>query len=918
VVVRLADRQYLVDPVPAVHVRTAMTVNDAASLTSAGLLAIPFVPHYHKLKLHAVRILRGGESLDRTTSLAVRFLQREAGLEQGIYSGEVTASILVSDLRVGDTIEYAYTRIGQNPVFDGKFVDAVHWDQGHPTLHRRVAISHPADRGISWRLIGQNRTKTLTPAESKQDGMRKLVLEERSIPKINLEPSTPPEYDAFRWLQLSEFPRWDDVAGWADALFRYNGELNEELREVVARLRTMATAEERVAGALEFVQSEIRYFSVSLGESSHRPTRPEVVLKQRYGDCKDKSLLLLTLLAALGIEVKPVLLEAGSQRRLDEVLPSPLIFNHAIVQVSVGGRVFYLDPTRLAQHGKLSQMGQAHENAHVLVVTPRGGQLATIASPNIRHLSHNDVQETVSLPKFEGDAQLKVRQVWHGVAAEIMRLYYARMPRDQIIKAAGNAVEQRYPGARLLGEPNIQDDRRDNAITVTASYAVPKLATEREGYWIVRYALSNMKGALAGPPAATRASPLLLPAFPYDARYTFEAKLPEAVRVVTDPQAKSVRNKHFTYTVAASFRGNVFKTSIELRTLLGQVEVADLKAYGDDLRAAGNIPTGVILVPKSAIKPVRSAKARRDLAQTLRDRAQETIDKTTQTIKSGKLTGQDLAAAHCLRAASHGTLGATAAALADADVAVNLSTTSLACRANIHFEAGEFDKSAADYAKAIALGATDMRSFHLRAISRFYAGKLEAAADDLARAVESDDKEQQVYSGLWLSWTQQRLGKPLPDAVLLRAKAEPRGDWPRPALAVMAGALTPKEMLELIERKTGDDRTMALSEGYFYLGQYHLGRGDKAKAREFFQRARDQNVMIYLEHAAAGFELRRLDAEAARNSSLMPSGDGPAPRDHAADTPSPGAKPRQAKRKTSADGPTKDAGAWATDVWKRQ
>ena len=85
IVLRLADTQYLIDGTPMVYVRRALMVNDAASLSSAGQILIPFVPQYHKLKLHTVRVLRKGESLDRTTASTVRFLQRETALEQGVY-----------------------------------------------------------------------------------------------------------------------------------------------------------------------------------------------------------------------------------------------------------------------------------------------------------------------------------------------------------------------------------------------------------------------------------------------------------------------------------------------------------------------------------------------------------------------------------------------------------------------------------------------------------------------------------------------------------------------------------------------------------------------------------------------------------------------------------------------------------------
>src|SRR5437870_347882 len=79
----------------------------------------------------------------------------EAALENGVYSGTVTASILVDDLRVGDTIEYQYSVVGDNPVFGGKFFNGASWDQASPVERRRVLLTHPADRAIGWKLVGE-------------------------------------------------------------------------------------------------------------------------------------------------------------------------------------------------------------------------------------------------------------------------------------------------------------------------------------------------------------------------------------------------------------------------------------------------------------------------------------------------------------------------------------------------------------------------------------------------------------------------------------------------------------------------------------------------------------------------------------------------------------------------------------------
>jgi lipoprotein NlpI len=930
VVLRLADTQYYIDGTPVVYVRRALLVNDAASLSSAGQISIPFVPEYHKLKLHAVRVLRNGQSLDRTASSTVRFLERETGLEQGVYSGEVTASILVSDIRVGDTLEFSYSLHGQNPVFGGKFIETASWDQASPTALRRIVLNHRMSRKISWRVIGDRKSKPVVPTEVVRGEMRRLVFEERSIPKFDPEPSTPRDYPAYRRMQFSEFSGWDDVVAWAGRLFQRHGALSQDVREVIEKLRKRSTDEDRAVGALEFVQSEIRYFSVSLGESSHRPTQPDIVLKQRYGDCKDKSLLLMTLLDALGIKSKPVLVAIGMRRGLDNLLPSPELFNHAIVQVTVNDKIFYLDPTLLGQHGRLERMGQIHEGTQVLVVAPESRQLSIIASTNARDLARSEVAETVTLSKFNTDSQLQVRHVWRGAMAEGLRVLQQRLAPDELLKSVGDPMETRYPGAKLVEEPDIQDDRTDNVFSMTAQYSVPKLAVERGAYWLVRYSPANMIGVLAPPPSPTRTIPLQLPLFPYDARYTFEVNFPAEVNVISLPRASTVGSKYFNYAVRSFFRGNNSKTVMELATFANQVEPSDFKKYTEDMQSVDNIAIGAVVVPKTAIRSVKSAAAaKKDVAQTVRDQLQETIDKTTLAIRFGKLTGTDLAGAYCLRSNARTDLGMVKDALADANEALKLtpnSSDSLRCRAHVHFAAGEFEKAITDYSKSITLGATDAKVLQQRGIAKFYAGRLTEAAEDFAKASDTGEKESQPYADLWLSWTYQRLGQPLPDSMRERVTMDARGDWPRPALAVLAGKLAPEEMLKLLERKSANERRMATSEAYFYLGQYYMGRGDKIKAGEFFGKVRRLNMVMNTEHKAAGFELQSLgtlpepSSPEASAAAGKPTGSLPATSATAADrsqasVPDPASAPPKTNT-ANQKAPRKAPQSWTSGFWK--
>ena len=133
-----------------------------------------------------------------------------------------------------------------------------------------------------------------------------------------------------------------------------------------------------LAEALRFVQSDIRYVSISIGTNSHRPYAPAVVLHRRYGDCKDKSALLVTILRDLGINAKPVLVSVSYRKGFGDWLPSPKLFDHAIVRVELDGRQYWLDPTALQNAKNIETFGYLHGEKDVLVVDSSSVDLYTI------------------------------------------------------------------------------------------------------------------------------------------------------------------------------------------------------------------------------------------------------------------------------------------------------------------------------------------------------------------------------------------------------------------------------------------------------------------------------------------------------------------------------------------------------------
>ncbi|MED5620158.1 DUF3857 domain-containing protein [Ideonella sp. BN130291] len=863
VLVHLADTQLWAGDTPAYLVNRAEQVDDAGALSQIGQIALHFNPEYQRLLLHRVAIVREGAAIDHTSNVPVRFLQREAGLEQGVVSGVTTASMVLPDVRVGDTLHLTYTIEGENPIFSGHYAGWAGWDQSHPVVLRHVSLTAPMQRPIRWQWVGDRPGDRPLPVESEHGGLRRLSFEGRRLPGVAFEPYLPRDAYPLRWLQFSEFGSWAQVAAWARGLFPADAPLPAALGPVMQRLRQLPTREEQVSQALQWVQNEIRYYSVSLGESSHKPHSPAEVVAQRYGDCKDKSFLLARMLQSLGIDAHPALVAAQTRQAPLKLLPSPEAFDHVIVQVRLNGRDFYLDATRLGQSGPLEHMGQGMEDAAVLVVAPGVTHLARVQSPNRAQLFANELHERYTLARLGEPALLESEQHWFGLGAESLRVMLGRMDPQQLAHWALGRYDRRHPGLTLEGPPQVVHDAQLNRLSVMARYQVPRPATESGGEWSLRFLASNLQGAFVIPDTLARQLPLAVPSFPGRMHYVVEVRWPDSVSQVLTPQTERLDTPHFDLQVTRSMRGPRARETVWLQPRVAAVPAAELPQLLEDMRRIDElVHSRFTVLPQDGGDTAAAAPA--SLQQRLASQLQAQAERSGRAIARGHLQAEDLADAHCLRAEALAELGDGEAALQDAEAAVRLAPAlarAWACRGKALWALGRFAPADADFSRALQLDGEPFTSYLHRGQARFYQGRFEQAAEDFARAAaQAGEEAQRLHALVWQGWALKRLGQALPAQLQAAAAQGPHTAWPRPALALLAGTLSADELLAQAGNAQGDARTLALAEAWFTVGQHHLAHGQAHQARNAFEKTREAGVMRYAEHAAAGFELQRLAA----------------------------------------------------------
>ena len=444
-------------------VHTARQMLTPAGVQNRANIAVNYNPSYETLTFHWIRLWRGAQHLERLNPAAIKVVQQEREMDDYILNGEQTAMLVLDDVRVGDIIDCAYSSQGANPVFAGHFSDAIPLETEQPAERWLTRVLWPAGRHLYARPHGW----AAQPVAAGKDPIE-YTWDMRQVPALTLEDYLPTWCDPQPWLQLSEFKTWAEVDQWALALFKVASPLSPELTRQIAQWRQLPGQEQQILAALRFVQEDVRYFGIEIGVSGEKPGDPSVVFGRRFGDCKDKSFLFVSILRALGIPSSPVLVNATYGRAIATWQPSAGLFDHCIAMAVCDGQTWWLDPTMNYQRGPLAaHYLPAYECG--LVIAP--GTTGLTAIPSLTGQPRTTTTEYFTLRGRNEPADLKVVTLAEGRDAERLRQIFAETKHGDIEKTDTHFYASLYPGIKMTSPVVLEDDEAQNRIQTTETYS---------------------------------------------------------------------------------------------------------------------------------------------------------------------------------------------------------------------------------------------------------------------------------------------------------------------------------------------------------------------------------------------------------------------------------------------------------------
>ena len=85
--------------------------------------------------------------------MKIKELQREDGLNYYIYDETITVYIILEDIRVGDIVEYSFTRKGSNPVLGNQIYKSFYYQLNYTLLDYHLRIIKSKDQFLINGLV---------------------------------------------------------------------------------------------------------------------------------------------------------------------------------------------------------------------------------------------------------------------------------------------------------------------------------------------------------------------------------------------------------------------------------------------------------------------------------------------------------------------------------------------------------------------------------------------------------------------------------------------------------------------------------------------------------------------------------------------------------------------------------------------
>lgn len=236
--------------------------------------------------------------------------------------------IKFADLKVGDSVYFKYRLTHIKPNFPGHFDEFAVLPGVFEWVSAEITMSAPTSFPLYTQAVGLEGGRL-----PNQDGRSRWRWYKGPVKALEVETAMLDGITPSSRLGITSFKSYDELgtAFWVMAESKTN--ITPEIIELANRItKDISDPRQQASAIYEWVNKNIRYLLVYLDRGGWIPHDASQIVKNGYGDCKDYTILIKTLLKVKGIESYPVIIRSDTTDWAPDVAV-PGFFNHAILYI---------------------------------------------------------------------------------------------------------------------------------------------------------------------------------------------------------------------------------------------------------------------------------------------------------------------------------------------------------------------------------------------------------------------------------------------------------------------------------------------------------------------------------------------------------------------------------------------------------
>ncbi len=249
-----------------------------------------------------------------------------------IYSDSKSKVIIYPKLEVGSQVYYRAKSVQHTPQFPGHFFMWEHYSPHVRYESVNVELTHHVGIEVGVSTKGMQGGKLEASLLLNTVSYKFTFSQDKAYPG---EESRADFTDFAPNFSASTFKTYADVGTAYQVRAKDMAKVTPAIQSLANELIQKANAQttlDKVKVLHHWVAQNIRYLGIYVGAGGYVPHDAQSILDNRYGDCKDHVVILEALLAAVGIDSSPALINSSAAYLLPQ-LPTPGIFDHVITYV---------------------------------------------------------------------------------------------------------------------------------------------------------------------------------------------------------------------------------------------------------------------------------------------------------------------------------------------------------------------------------------------------------------------------------------------------------------------------------------------------------------------------------------------------------------------------------------------------------